>query len=141
MSFGDAVTSTLPEPLHVYAQPGVYNACLTATNNCGNGQHCETIIVQGIRAIVTDHGEVDAVVTADIFGGGFTPNTTVLLKKIGSPDMVPYFTNFIDNGKLQVRLDLTGQTLGLWDVEVTVPGDTVMTLVDGFLVDTQDDTI
>ncbi len=135
-NFGDALTSVLEQPIHIYAQPGIYNACLTATNACGNNQKCEAIIIKGLRAIVTNHGSTDAVVTADIFGGGFTPATTVLLKKSGSPDIVPYFTNYITDGKLQVRLDLTAQPLGLWDVEVTIPGDTVMTLVNGFTIDT-----
>lgn len=135
-NFGDAATSNLKEPIHTYAQPGVYNVCLSATNICGSGQHCETITVKGIRAIVTNRGSNAGVVTADIFGGGFTSITTVLLKQAASPDIVPYTTTFINSGKLEVRLDLTSQPVGLWDVEVTVPGDTVMTLVNGFTIDT-----
>ncbi|MBL7928715.1 MAG: T9SS type A sorting domain-containing protein [Bacteroidia bacterium] len=139
-SFGDGTpASSLEEPYHVYADPGVYNLCLSAYNNCGMGSKCMQVVVKGLRAIITDRGSNDGVVTTDIFGGGFTPATTVLLKKSGNADIVPYFTHYVDPGKLQVRLNLIGQSIGAWDVEVTVPGDTVMALINGFTVEPAQD--
>lgn len=139
-SFGDGTpASSSEEPYHVYADPGVYNLCLSAYNNCGVGSKCIQLIVKGLRAIITDRGSNDGVVTADIFGGGFTPATTVLLKKSGNADITPYFTHYVDPGKLQVRLNLIGQSIGAWDVEVTVPGDTVMTLINGFTIEPAQD--
>lgn len=132
--FGDASFSGFNEPIHSYSQPGVYNVCLSASNNCGTAKTCKPVVIKGISSIDSDHGEVDAVVTSEILGGGFSPTTTVLLKKSGSADIVPYFTQYINDGKLLVRLDLSGQAIGLWDVEVTVPGDTTMTLVNGFTI-------
>lgn len=134
-SFGDGQSSLLQEPYHVYADPGVYNLCLSAYNNCGVGNLCREVIVKGLRAIVTNRGSNDGIVTADIFGGGFTQSTTVLLKKSGYADIVPYFVQYVNAGKLQVRLNLIGQPLGEWNVEVTVPGDTVMTLINGFTIE------
>lgn len=133
--FGDASTSTANEPIHTFSQPGSWNVCLTASNGCGSATVCKNVDINGIREMDIDHGSQDGIVTADIWGGGFTPAATVLLKKAGNPDMVPYFTHYINSGKLQVRLDLTAQSLGSWDVEVTIPGDTVMTLQNGFTVD------
>ncbi|MEO0897190.1 MAG: PKD domain-containing protein [Bacteroidota bacterium] len=45
--FGDGNTSTLNEPIHTYAQPGVYNVCRTVSDpatGCTNTQ-CNTVIV------------------------------------------------------------------------------------------------
>ena len=131
-SFGDATTDTLKQPIHTYTQPGIYNACISTANNCGTSQLCKTITVKGIRAIITNHGGNNGIVTAEIFGAGFTSNTSVLLKRTGNSDIVPYATTFLNSEKLSVRLNFTGQTPGLWDVEVTIPADTIMTLANGF---------
>ncbi|HEX2898567.1 MAG TPA: PKD domain-containing protein, partial [Bacteroidia bacterium] len=42
-SFGDGNTSTLQNPVHVYAQPGVYNVCLIATDTCGRDTSCQAV--------------------------------------------------------------------------------------------------
>jgi PKD repeat protein len=41
--FGDETTSIQQNPIHVYAQPGVYHVCLTAVNECGNHTTCDTV--------------------------------------------------------------------------------------------------
>ena len=38
--FGDGNTSALPEPLHTYEFPGIYEVCLVAANNCGRDTFC-----------------------------------------------------------------------------------------------------
>ncbi|MCB9232468.1 MAG: PKD domain-containing protein [Bacteroidia bacterium] len=38
--FGDGTTSTLANPNHTYANPGVYQVCLIATNSCGSDTTC-----------------------------------------------------------------------------------------------------
>jgi PKD repeat protein len=49
--FGDATTSTLQNPTHVYAANGTYTVCLTIIGNNGlvrcKDQHCEKIIIEG----------------------------------------------------------------------------------------------
>jgi hypothetical protein len=42
-TFGDGNSSTEINPTHVYANPGVYNVCLTATNACDSYNYCQTI--------------------------------------------------------------------------------------------------
>jgi len=49
-TFGDATTSTLQNPNHVYSANNTYNVCLTATNGAGSNQHCENVVVTGISA-------------------------------------------------------------------------------------------
>lgn len=43
--FGDGQTSTEPEPLHLYADPGPYALCLTALDACYEDRNCQDIIV------------------------------------------------------------------------------------------------
>lgn len=47
--FGDGVTSTLQNPVHVYTQSGVFYACLTIADSAGNctSTTCDTIVIQG----------------------------------------------------------------------------------------------
>lgn len=48
--FGDGTTSTLQSPLHTYPNAGVYNVCMTITDNTGacNDTYCLEIIVEGL---------------------------------------------------------------------------------------------
>lgn len=39
-TFGDGSSSTLQEPTHTYAEPGVYVICLQVTSICGTHQNC-----------------------------------------------------------------------------------------------------
>jgi len=43
--FGDGSTNFLPNPSHTYANSGTYTVCLTAYNDCGNTQYCDTVYV------------------------------------------------------------------------------------------------
>jgi PKD repeat protein len=43
--FGDGGTSTLQNPTHTYAVIGLFNVCLTATNDCGASTTCNDVDV------------------------------------------------------------------------------------------------
>ena len=43
--FGDGSTSEEQHPQHVYAAPGAYTVCLTATNEWGSSQSCQTVMI------------------------------------------------------------------------------------------------
>jgi PKD repeat protein len=43
--FGDGNTSTVQSPNHVYASPGTYTVCLTATSFCGADSVCSVVTV------------------------------------------------------------------------------------------------
>ncbi|MCB9230885.1 MAG: PKD domain-containing protein [Bacteroidia bacterium] len=46
--FGDGNTSSAASPTHTYANPGIYNACLTLSNSCGDSTICQTVITDGV---------------------------------------------------------------------------------------------
>lgn len=134
-SFGDgSPASPSEQPYHEYAQPGVYNLCLTAYNNCGFGQDCRQIIYKGLREIRNNRGCNDGVITTEIFGGGFTPATTARLLKHSGGAVVPVAILYVDAGKLIARFNLNGEPVTLCDLEVDVPGDTTMIKNDAFSI-------
>jgi PKD domain/Secretion system C-terminal sorting domain len=55
--FGDGNTSTLEAPYYTYAVKGVYNVCLTASNEIGSDTYCELVYVDipvGAEDILND---------------------------------------------------------------------------------------
>ena len=57
--FGDGTVSNMAQPIsHLYAQPGVYNVCLTMTESDSSGAYCtstfcDSVVVGGIRGCST----------------------------------------------------------------------------------------
>jgi len=47
--FGDGTTSSIPNPIHTYANPGSYNVCITVIDSSINcvDTYCQTIVVTG----------------------------------------------------------------------------------------------
>ena len=43
--FGDGNTDTTQNPTHVYANPGMYNVCLTVSNNCNSDTICDSVAI------------------------------------------------------------------------------------------------
>jgi PKD repeat protein len=41
--FGDGNSSDLPDPSHIFAEPGIYTVCLTSNSICGTTEVCKTI--------------------------------------------------------------------------------------------------
>ncbi len=66
--FGDGDSSTLENPVHVYASTGTYNVILTAYNRCGFHQQVQsfTLTLTGISKTETE----------DLFGFKIYPNPT-----------------------------------------------------------------
>jgi gliding motility-associated-like protein len=61
-NFGDASTSTLPSPSHVYAAGGTYNVTLTVTNGTGCSStfsQTVTVLPRPVAAIAGDDGDGD----------------------------------------------------------------------------------
>jgi PKD repeat protein len=44
-TFGDGTTSTLQNPIHVYANAGTYYVCLSTTNTCGPIVLCDSVVI------------------------------------------------------------------------------------------------
>ena len=52
--FGDGTTSTLPDPSHAYARPGLYTVRLTVTNEAGASRTATATVAAADTAIVQD---------------------------------------------------------------------------------------
>ena len=134
-NFGDGTTSTVKNPSHTYQQPGVYNVCLIASNNVGPDTFCDYITIKGIKSINVNHGGNSGQVTVYVYGGGFTPGTTFKLSRNGYPDIIGDTTIIPFTGAIRSTFDLTGKQPGEWDVVVEIPGDTIMTVPNGFTIE------
>jgi hypothetical protein len=75
-------------------------------------------------------------VSAGIVGTGFRAGATVSLRRAGEPD-IPGQPVFVDAGgsAISVAFDLNGRPPGPWDVAVTIPGGSVVTLADAFTIE------
>lgn len=82
--FGDGGTSSLENPIHLYASDGTYDVCLTAGNIAGSDTECKTIIVTGYVA------------PSALFSFSGDPVTTFTDLSTGSPNS--WLWNFGDGG-------------------------------------------
>ena len=73
--------------------------------------------------------------TTQISGAGFIPGATVRLSQSGQSDIIASPANVTQSGTaIAVTFDLNGAALGPWDVVVTNPDGSHVTLPDGFTV-------
>jgi len=134
-SFGDGATSTLVNPQHTYQQPGMYNVCLITSNVVGSDTFCLYVNIKGIKNVEVNKAGNTGDATIYVYGGGFTTNTTFKLTRSGYPDIVGDTVIIPCVGAIRSTFDLRNQSTGLWNVVVNIPGDTTMTLVDGFTIE------
>ncbi|MFN0030756.1 MAG: T9SS type A sorting domain-containing protein [Flavobacteriales bacterium] len=119
---------------HPYAEPGVYNVCLSMANNCGSNEHCEVVSYSGLRAIEPYIGG-QGVVSVLVLGGGFTEGTTFKLSRDGEADIIPSLITVGNEATIFGRLNLTNATLGEWNVVAEIPGEEADTLFNAFIVE------
>ena len=74
-------------------------------------------------------------VTVLIHGNGFEDGTVVKLKRSGQADVTLQNLFVSDGIQITGIFDLTGVSLGDWDLEIQIPNDTIMTIVNGFTVE------
>ncbi|MBU1614029.1 PKD domain-containing protein, partial [bacterium] len=133
--FGDGNSSEAVNPLHTYAKPGVYDVCLTATNEVGSKTFCSPVSIKGINSVVMNKAGNTGDATIYVYGGGFTPATTFKLSRSGYDDIIPNEIVFPKLGLMRGTLDIRDKATGTWDVVVEIPGDTTMTLENGFTIE------
>lgn len=79
-------------------------------------------------------GTSGTIVEVIIEGFNYTGNTTVLLRKVGSGDIIPTQTNVEPNQKsVTVTFDLSGAITGSWDLILDSNGQ-IVTQIGGFVV-------
>lgn len=86
-----------------------------------------------IRSVATAKGGNTGTVTVDIRGSKFTAATVFQLVK-GAEIIPAIFTNFISRSKVFARFDLSGHSLGKYDVVATKGAETT-TLIQGFEIE------
>lgn len=81
--FGDGNTSTLQNPIHTYTTGATYVVCLTASNDCGNSNHCEMVTDCGPPVALFDYLEMcdDTTIYYDVMQNDtfFNPGTVTIL--------------------------------------------------------------
>jgi len=76
----------------------------------------------------------ESVSITDLEGTGFLAGAAVALQKLGETEIPGTSVAVVDPTQITCQFDLTGATIGLWDVTVTNPDAQSDTLADGFEV-------
>ena len=132
-SFGDTHTSTEVNPVHTYDAPGNYQVCLTASGQENAGTFCETIIIKGIARVFPTEGGNTGGITLNIFGGGFATNSQAILRRAGQSDLTSIKNIYDTGGSVTAVFDLSGTTLGEYDVVIKTGGSELV-LPKGFRI-------
>lgn len=140
--FGDGNTSNDQDPIHVYATPGLYNACLTVVDSANN---CVDVSCNAVRILPSNTGNCSATFTAVAVGGDsilITPPTTnngsliyvldygdgnldTLQTSAANPVLNPFYYVYAQSGWYQVCLTVFDANGTCWNQHcnfVTVPG-------------------
>lgn len=64
-NFGDGNSSTDENPQHTYATDGIYVACLTVVDSCGQNIACDSVIVNSCNSPVADYSYTATQLQAD----------------------------------------------------------------------------
>jgi len=93
------------------------------------------ILPPTVTGITPSSAPTAAVVAiTDLAGSGFYSGATVKLSRYGSPDIAATGVTVVSPSSITCTFDLTGATLGAWNVVVTNPGGASGSLVNGFTV-------
>ncbi len=128
------------------AAPGSGGLACAATDQRGFvrpiGDHCDIGAVErtgafALTQITPNVGGDIGLVSAVVAGSGFVDGASVTLTRAGQPD-IDGVTPTVDPGgsAISTRFDLAGKALGAWDIVVTNPDTTTLTLPAGFTIRT-----
>jgi PKD repeat protein len=132
--FTDGNTSNEVNPGHEFAGPGEYNVELIATNPAGKDTVSKYITIYGLQKIIDNVGGNTGDVSIDIYGGGFTDESTVKLTYEGFDDIIPDTILYLRKGILSALFNLRGAVTGEWDVEIETPGRNTIIEDGGFTI-------
>ena len=134
--FGDGTKSTVQYPLKSF-KFGFYKTKLIVVNSVCNLRDTaeEDFEFKGIEYYTPKKGGAGGDALMQIFGGGLDTSTIVkLVKGTTVIEAEEKYTNSIRN-QLSAVLDLHFATPGVYDVEITVPGQSTVTYPGGFVIE------
>jgi PKD repeat protein len=130
--FGDGNTSTMEDPIHIYATGGVYNVTLTAYGPCGTDVFTDTY---SITIIGTEDVLIDQAVS--VYPNPNNGNFSVSLELDGSTDIVltmlsvegkQIWTEDLGTigGQITKEVSLENQTPGIYFLQIAANGQKIM---------------
>jgi PKD repeat protein len=134
-NFGDNASSTLKNPQHTYANPGVFTVTLIARNDAGDDTTARQLTLKGLHKVEAGRAGNTGDATVYIYGGGFKAASSVYLVKSGQTDIAAAAAGMPRPGMLRAQFDLRGAPVGIYSVRVTTPGDSAMNLTNAFTVE------
>ncbi len=133
-NFGDGTSDTTVNPTHSYKAPGVYTVTLSATNSLGTRDSFDVVQVRGLREVVSNRAGNGGDASILVYGAGFDKDAKVWLE---GPATIQADTSYIERmDAVYARFDLRSKPVGVYDVAVQFPGDTVMRLRQAFTIET-----
>lgn len=130
-NLGNGLTDTVSHPIQTYS-PGTYQVQLIISNFCSVDTFSHQLTIRGVESFSPGSGGNLGDVIMDLYGGGFDSLTTVKLKKLGQPEILPTHTVLLSPDRLSVEFDLRGQVSGLWDLEVGFQNSAPVVFPNGF---------
>jgi PKD repeat protein len=117
--FGDGTTDTTSNPMHTYAEGGLYDVRLIASNFCNSDTLVRQVSALSLQSMYPTKGGNTGSVTVTILGGGFTDQAAVLLKK-NNREIRGSNTFTSENGKIVYStFNLREEEVGLYDLVVS----------------------
>ena len=123
-------------------QAGTWQIEITHKGSLTNGEQAYGLLLSGVagdpdelifHSVSPYEADEGSVVTIDITGSGLSADTTIKMQKAGEPDIPGTSVEMIGN-TLRCEFDLSGVSLGAWDVVATNPDEQTHTLVGAFTV-------
>lgn len=119
--FGDGITSTSQNPVHVYSSAGGYTVCLTTWNYCDTATHCNFISINAETTSVEESNLVNCSIHPNPSSGVFTIDLNRNLNgtiNVYSSLGALILTQKIDSGADQQQLDFGLRPKGVYLIEI-----------------------
>lgn len=128
--FGDGMTSSEVSPLHIYNQKGVYEVCLTVTNENSSHESCQTLNIGTTSTEQVELEKISAHVFPNPTSGIFNLNLYNYLPQQGKLYLYNangqlLFSKRIYNGANQV--DISNQPPGIYIYKISDGNNEIMT--------------
>lgn len=132
--YGDGQTDTVWNPFHAYDSPGNYTVIQIATNACAQDTMVRVAQLSGLTTYHPHVGGNAGYCTIALIGVNFSSAMTFRLFRAGSSDLAPDSIYLHSSSSATCMLNLLDQDTGYWDLELILPGDTSVTIPNGFRI-------